>query len=193
MSSDRLAHHQNSMGLVFHTATFNKDMLETAVNALQQDKSWTKRCEELRRPKEAKKIGKIVTHDVPSDHWAAKNRVFDDKDLATHANSKDTLAKKLPAELREKFVRGQEVCPLPCAVRPARFYPRSIVARGGVQADQLGRVSEALAAYTECVAVCDAALAAKSSKPISQAKKHCQGRISHMQAQTKRKILVRVV
>jgi hypothetical protein len=41
--------------------------------------------------------------------------------------------------------------------------------------------------------VCDAALAAKSSKPISQAKKHCQDRISHMQAQTKRKILVRVV
>jgi hypothetical protein len=121
MSSDRLAHHQNSMGLVFHTATFNKDMLETAVNALQQDKSWTKRCAELRRPKEAKKIGKIVTHDVPSDHWAAKNRVFDDKDLATHADSKDTLAKKLPAELREKFVRGQEVCPIGMHRPPCSF------------------------------------------------------------------------
>ena len=44
MSSDRLAHHQNSMGLVFHTATFNKEMLETAVNALHQDTSWSKRC-----------------------------------------------------------------------------------------------------------------------------------------------------
>jgi len=69
MSSDRLAHHQNSMGLVFHTATFNKDMLETAVSALQQDTSWTKRCIDLKRPKGAKKIGKVVTHDVPAEHW----------------------------------------------------------------------------------------------------------------------------
>ena len=39
MSSDRLAHHQNSMGLVFHTATFNKEMLDTAIDALKQDQS----------------------------------------------------------------------------------------------------------------------------------------------------------
>jgi hypothetical protein len=122
MSSDRLAHHQNSMGLVFHTATFNKDMLETAVNALHQDKSWSSRCLALKRPKGAKKIGTIVTHDVPADHWASKVKAFDDTDLAGKASTKkDKLVKKLPPQIAEKYATAQEVCThvIPRAVHPS--------------------------------------------------------------------------
>ena len=68
------------------------------------------------------------------------------------------------------------------------------------QADQLGRVAEALTAYTECVEACDAALAthnrllqSTSAKAISKVKDQSQARITHMQMQSKRTILVRAM
>ena len=67
-----------------------------------------------------------------------------------------------------------------------------MTSHGVAQADQLGRVSDALAAYTECIALCDEA-GAKASKAISQVKEHSEARMVHIQMQSKRTVMVRAV
>eukprot|EP01047_Picozoa_sp_COSAG01_P110245 COSAG01_NODE_39079_length_481_cov_1.031414_1_plen_123_part_10 len=75
MSAERMVHHQNAMGLVFHTATFSdKAALDAAIESLRMDTSWARRCQSLTRPPEVDTIPKLVTHDgaKPSDGnaWA---------------------------------------------------------------------------------------------------------------------------
>ena len=123
----------------------------------------------------------------------------------------DKLAKKLPAEINETFTRGQEVrledtpqttllpgWQLSGFVAPTLFTscPGSLIARrllpSIAQADQLGRLSDALAAYTECAAACDAALGTKpkAAKAIAKIKEQSEARISQMQIQSKRSVMV---
>jgi hypothetical protein len=70
-----MVHHQNAMGLVFHTATFSdKAALDDAIQSLRMDTSWTRRCASLARPAEVDTIPKLVKHDgvKPTDGnaWA---------------------------------------------------------------------------------------------------------------------------
>eukprot|EP01051_Picozoa_sp_SAG22_P007968 SAG22_NODE_582_length_8879_cov_2.731663_6_plen_987_part_00 len=60
LSEARLGHYQRSIGMVFHTATFQEKDLEKAVEDLNKDQDWAVRVKSLHIPKGAETVGKQI-------------------------------------------------------------------------------------------------------------------------------------
>eukprot|EP01050_Picozoa_sp_SAG11_P015037 SAG11_NODE_1912_length_4078_cov_2.769289_2_plen_271_part_00 len=59
---------QRSMGMVFHTATFqDQDLLAKAVIALKADTTWAARVEGMTIPKGVTGLGKLIQADLPAE------------------------------------------------------------------------------------------------------------------------------
>jgi hypothetical protein len=108
MSEARLAHYQKSMGLVFHTATFqNDDKLDQAVKDLKADESWAERVKSIKRPPGAETIGKlIITEEEASFEFMAKPSTSTQATMSA-AKVNKTLAKILGMEIAQLLANGE--------------------------------------------------------------------------------------